>query len=616
MTHQILKSWATVLALLCATLGPGCGGGTSGGPTFEVSFDPAMPKSTRDLALRVEVYLVDSCDGLAIGTRPVPALASAFVLRDGDAGSLGDGYAPGDYGLYAVAQDANCAVIAAGCALVTIADDESALAVTIGAFPSEGCPTGAQCSLRTGDCIDGGGTGGTGGSGGAGGGVGGTGGTGGDPVLDCTDQPDEAACLSGATPGRCWAGACCTGCWDGVTCQGGNDANRCGAAGALCKFCDCASDACVAGTCTATPSIVDFDMGREHACAIGSDGRMWCWGSDEDDQLSSGDGNPTFCGFFDPCFLEPHEIDVEDADPRWTSVSAGQDVTCGIDASDSSLWCWGSNDDGRMGAPSNVSGANAPRLISAATHQKVDNRRSNGCALRTNGRMWCWGANDHGQVGQGTTSQDVFEPLEVPYASDWDEMSVGEDYVCAIRQQRLWCWGTNTYGQLGIGSTGDTVHPAETGFEGSGVEAGEDTTCGLDTEGVGFCWGRNSYGQVGNGDTSGTNAASPTPIAGSLLFDHFSLGEEFTCAVTVSGALYCWGRNHYDQLGIAEPGQNQVEIPTRVGTESSWLKVAAQGDSACGLQEGGTLWCWGRNHRGQLGVGDTDERMSPTRVCF
>jgi hypothetical protein len=147
-----------------------CAGSGPAGPSFEVSFDPTMPRSGREEAVRVEVYLVDSCANVAIGVRPVPAVASAYVLRDGEAGAFGDPLEVGDYGLYGVAQDENCAVVAAGCAPVTITNASDTLEVTLGALAGGACPSDQACSLESGNCVDGaGGTGGSGGGGGTGG---------------------------------------------------------------------------------------------------------------------------------------------------------------------------------------------------------------------------------------------------------------------------------------------------------------------------------------------------------------------------------------------------------------------------------------------------------------
>jgi len=113
---------------------------------------------------------VDACDDVALGARPVPAIASTFSLRDGDQGALGAGIPPGEYGLYGVAQDDDCAVVAAGCVSVFVSGDDDVLSVTLANVSSGGCATDEVCSPQTGDCLDmGAGTGGSSGNAGAGG---------------------------------------------------------------------------------------------------------------------------------------------------------------------------------------------------------------------------------------------------------------------------------------------------------------------------------------------------------------------------------------------------------------------------------------------------------------
>ena len=154
---------------------------------MEASFAPGVPRSARDDAVRVEGYLVDSCDSVLLAERPDNAFGSTFTLRDGNEGPAIAIPEPGPYGLYARALDSDCAVVAAGCDPVTIDADSSqgTLTVTMGAFSLAGCSGSEQCFIDTGECVgpDGGtgGIGGTGGAGGAGGmgGVGGAGGAGG-----------------------------------------------------------------------------------------------------------------------------------------------------------------------------------------------------------------------------------------------------------------------------------------------------------------------------------------------------------------------------------------------------------------------------------------------------
>ena len=139
---------------LLALLAAGCGGEAgSEGLSVDVTFAPGVPRAARDEAVRVEVYLVGSCDSVAMGERPDDPLDSMFVLRDGSAGPAIGIPEPGQYGLYAVAQDSNCAVVGAACDEVTIdGAPQASYSVELGAFSSEGCFANQQCSIETGEC--------------------------------------------------------------------------------------------------------------------------------------------------------------------------------------------------------------------------------------------------------------------------------------------------------------------------------------------------------------------------------------------------------------------------------------------------------------------------------
>jgi hypothetical protein len=150
--------------------GVGCSSSGGGGTPVEVFFDSGLARAERDSAVRVELYLVESCGSIALGDRPVPAFASTSVVRDGERGSFGSSVPDGSFGLYGIAQDANCAVVAAGCAPVALDETTSSLAVTLSSLIGEGCSGEQTCSITAGTCSAGsGGSGGAGGTGGAGG---------------------------------------------------------------------------------------------------------------------------------------------------------------------------------------------------------------------------------------------------------------------------------------------------------------------------------------------------------------------------------------------------------------------------------------------------------------
>lgn len=114
---------ATLLGLV-VSLATGCGSATgTEGLNVEASFASGVPRSARDEAARVEGYLVDSCDSVDMPERPNDEIGSTFMLRDGTEGAPIATPDPGEYGLYAVALDSNCAVVAAGCDTVTVVAD-------------------------------------------------------------------------------------------------------------------------------------------------------------------------------------------------------------------------------------------------------------------------------------------------------------------------------------------------------------------------------------------------------------------------------------------------------------------------------------------------------------
>jgi len=154
MPRSIFAIFVLAALGVVASLSTGCGGESGAqGLAVDVSFAPGVPRSARDEAVRVEVYLVDSCDSVDMGDRPSDAIGSTFVLRDGGEGPLIGLPDPGQYGLYAVAQDSDCAVVGAGCNEVSVdAAAEETYSVEMGAFSGQGCFATQECSIATGEC--------------------------------------------------------------------------------------------------------------------------------------------------------------------------------------------------------------------------------------------------------------------------------------------------------------------------------------------------------------------------------------------------------------------------------------------------------------------------------
>ena len=111
----------------------------------------------------------------------------------------------------------------------------------------------------------------------------------------------------------------------------------------------------------------------------------------------------------------------------------------------------------------------------------------------------------------------------------------------------------------------------------------------------------------------GSHSSGPVPTAKSKI-----ASGACSLAVKKDGSLWAWGDNESSQLGL---GTFDVPMPpkahptpTRVGTASDWAAVASGDTHSLARKTDGTLWAWGMNDRGQLGLGDTTNRDVPTRV--
>ena len=89
-------------------------------------------------------------------------------------------------------------------------------------------------------------------------------------------------------------------------------------------------------------------------------------------------------------------------------------------------------------------------------------------------------------------------------------------------------------------------------------------------------------------------------------------GELHTCGIRVDQTLWCWGRNDLGELGLGTD-ELELDVPAQVGADT-WASVSAAGEHTCGVKTDGTGWCWGENATGQLGDGQDPDLRSPGMV--
>lgn len=362
-----------------------------------------------------------------------------------------------------------------------------------------------------------------------------------------------------------------------------------------------AGSTCVEGTCTPC-GVTEVAVGNAHSCALRNDGSLWCWGRNNAHQL--GLGSPSGCtdGPTGDACSEPQRVDETN---DWTAVAAGSDHTCALRA-DGSLWCWGSNSWGQLGLGYDVWESDVPaRVGQGANWQALALGGEHTCALQGDGSLWCWGVNASYQVYGGRDCLDTgcVVPRQVGTALDWTGAGLGYAHTCGLRSDgSLECWG-DLPGGGGIRLAPEAV-PGPTNW--SAVVGRNARACGIRDDQTLWCWGSNSFGELGLGDPalcSDSLCLAPTQVVGNQAWAAVALGFTHSCAITASGALYCWGNNADGQLGLGDTQGRSA--PAAIDVSVSWSKVAAGGAHSCAIGPQGALACWGSNTYGQLGLGKT-----------
>lgn len=209
------------------------------------------------------------------------------------------------------------------------------------------------------------------------------------------------------------------------------------------------------------------------------------------------------------------------------------------------------------------------------------------------------------------------------------QLAAGMLHTCALTVDGdVYCWGAGNNGQLGNANPLQSVNPQPEPvqmLDGNVVAlaAGDHHTCALTIAGAMLCWGSNEYGQLGNPATL-RQFANPQPAGVATLGSGvvgMRAGARHTCAVTTDGATRCWGQNVSGQVGRSEgmgAGMYLHESPVRASTDVVMSDVAAGTAHSCGRTAVGALQCWGSNTSGQLGVprneGGPDTRSTPQDV--
>jgi alpha-tubulin suppressor-like RCC1 family protein len=301
------------------------------------------------------------------------------------------------------------------------------------------------------------------------------------------------------------------------------------------------------------------------ACAIASDQRAWCWGSNGAGQLGTGD------------FTSRAEPTLVSGDLSFGSISAGNTHVCGITTTQQAF-CWGEGAEGRLG-----DGATTNRMVPTAVQAppevvftQIDAGAFATCARATSGKAYCWGRNDLGQLGSsqvpfGELGHFSVLPVEVEGPAGVAVIRTKGPKSCLLDGTgRAHCSGDNSVGGLGSNTTqscyggkpcSPTPQPVETSQVFVALAVSQFAACGLAASGSTLCWGMDFerlFGHQANQVPACTvpGAIFPctvTPVAGATGLATLTASRTNHCGMGLDGIAYCWGGNQFGQRG--GPGQ-------------------------------------------------------------
>ena len=283
------------------------------------------------------------------------------------------------------------------------------------------------------------------------------------------------------------------------------------------------------------------------------------------------------------------------------------------------LWVWGQNITYGAIGDNTTTDRSTPvtTLAGGANWKQVSSGGNHVIGIKNDGTLWTWGRNSRGQLGTGTAVDRLTPVTTFAGGTNWKQVAGTDQISFGIKTDgTLWTWGYNLQNTLGNNTSNNCSTPVTTfagGTEWKQVAAGGYAAAAIKTDGTLWVWGKNyTTGQLGINNASNTPATPVTTFAGGTNWKQVACGGNFMSAIKTDGTLWTWGVNAYGQLGInSTTGPICTPVTTFAGG-TNWKQVACGGGpNVIAIKTDGTLWCWGRNNTGSIGDNTATNRLTP-----
>lgn len=299
--------------------------------------------------------------------------------------------------------------------------------------------------------------------------------------------------------------------------------------------------------------------------------------------------------------------------------------------------------------PGQPSQTTAPlAAVPSIAFKQVSSDGFSSCGVATDNKAWCWGSAgpELGNGGQGGGET----PVLVAGGLSFRQVANNSHRACGLTtDSRAYCWGLGPLGngtdentsssvpvpvsgglkffQLDVGTAlvcgvtdpdrriycwGVTPKRVPGSLRFKMVTGGEGHTCALTTSGAAWCWGNDQLGQLGNGGGNNGPSDVPVQVSGKHVFTQIDAGFQHTCGVTTVHKIFCWG---YGRIGQIGDGEKKLRFaPRQVASSVSFDRVSGGGGQTCAEASDNRAYCWGSNENGGVGDGTFTPRLVPTPV--
>ncbi|XP_075279220.1 putative E3 ubiquitin-protein ligase HERC4 isoform X2 [Opisthocomus hoazin] len=341
---------------------------------------------------------------------------------------------------------------------------------------------------------------------------------------------------------------------------------------------------------------------------------MLCWGNASFGQLGLG-------GIDEEIVLEPRKSDFF-LNKRVRDVGCGLRHTVFV-LDDGTVYTCGCNDLGQLGhekarkRPEHVGALDAQNIVAVSCGE------AHTLALNDKGQVYAWGLATDGQLGLPGTEECIRVPRNIKSLSEIQIVQVACGYYHSLalsKGSEVFSWGQNKYGQLGLGyeykkQNSPHVIKSLLGIPFAQIAAGGAHSFVLTLSGAIFGWGRNKFGQLGLNDDNDRYAPTLLKSLRTQKVVHICCGEDHTAALTKEGGVFTFGAGGYGQLGHNSTSHeiNPRKVFELMGSVVTQITCGRQHTTAF-VPSSGRIYSFGLGGNGQLGTGTTSNRKSPFTV--